>query len=174
MLAVFTPSDTCPDSSRAYHVTLFLSVIGRFCCRLRKYKKLSHLFYFQKFKKGTQDRHRKLQFCEIHRKMSEYALQKFEDQTPIPSATKLRLHKSYLKNSLILSFKNSFPYLKIDLGWWNVQKFIITYLSCSGKNLVDETLFLHGQNFAFVFYFHWFWAVLLFGKLAYIAEPSLH
>ena len=56
--------------------------------------------------------------------MSEYALQKFEDQTPIPSDTILRLQKSYLKNSPILShfwgepisFKNSFPYLKIDLG----------------------------------------------------------
>ena len=62
-----------------------------------------------------------------------------------------------------ISFKKSIPYLNIDLGWWNFQKLMRTYLSWSGKNLVGETLFLHGQNFANMFYFHLFsaWTVIV-------------
>ena len=76
----------------------------------------------------------------------------------------MRTQKRYLKNGQFLSsflgepisFKKSIPYLNIDLCWWNFQKFMRTYLSWSGKKLVGETLFFHGQNFANMFYFHLF------------------
>ena len=108
----------------------------------------------------------------IHYHISEFSQKKFEDPTPTPSATKFCEHKKGtwktanfcpLFLEVPISFKKAVPYLNIDLGWWNFQKLMRTYLSWSGKNLVGETLFLHGQNFANMFYFHLFsaWTVIV-------------
>ena len=89
----------------------------------------------------------------------------FEDRTPSPSTTKFCEHKKVTWNGQFLSsfcgepssFKKSFPYLNINLArlmkLWEIHQDISELV---WEKFIGETLFLHVQNFAYMFYFHLF------------------